>query len=153
MHYSLLLILLLVANLFEENVFQIVGNFSHFPVVSSAAARSQILEGTAVDEDDADDISYMLRQQQETSQAIATQSTSPARVSIPAVTSSGVSGQSGAGLEVVNLNESFEVLCQKISWATNELKKTNSVEYSIHLCQLIKASADSIQSLKQIMIS
>ena len=70
---------------------------------------------------------------------------------MPTVTSSGVSSQSENGLEVLNLNESVEVLCQKICWATSELKRTNSVEYSVQLCQLIKASADSIQSLKQII--
>ena len=122
------------------------------PVVNTAAARSQILEGATTDIDDTDDLSYMVRQQPTTSQPpIATQGISPARVSIPTVTSSGVSSQSEAGLEIVNLNESVEVLCQKIYWATRELKKTNSVEYSVQLCQLIKASADSIQSLKRII--
>ena len=120
--------------------------------MNTAAARSQILEGAATDLDDTDDLSYMVRQQPVTSQPpIATQGTIPARVSIPTVTSSGVSSQSETGFEIVNLNEAVEVLCQKICWATSELKKTNSVEYSVHLCQLIKASADSIQSLKQII--
>ena len=66
------------------------------------------------------------------------------------VTSSGVSSQLGTSLESVDFSESVEVLCQKIMWATNELKKSNSVEYCIHLCQLIKSSADSIQCLKHI---
>lgn len=120
------------------------------PVVSTAAARSQILEGTTADVDDTDDLSYMVRQQEATSQVSTTQGISPARVAIPTVTSSGISSQSVMSLETVNFNEAVDVLCQKILWATSELQKTNSVEYSIQLSQLIKASADGIQSLKQV---
>ena len=122
---------------------------SCFPVVSTEAARSQILEGTTADVED-NDFSYMIRQPEVTHQVTTTQNSSPAVVSIPTVTSSGVSSQLGAGLDSVDFSEPVDVLCQKITWATAELKKTNSVEYCIHLCQLIKASADSIQSLKNL---
>lgn len=39
-------------------------------------------------------------------------------------------------------------LCEKIKWASDELKVSSSVEHSIQLCHLIKASADALQSLK-----
>ena len=116
--------------------------------MSTEAARSQILEGTTADVED-NDFSYMIRQPEVTHQA-TTQNSRPAVVSTPTVTSSGVSSQLGAGLDSVDFSEPVDVLCQKITWATAELKKTNSVEYCIHLCQLIKASADSIQSLKNL---
>ena len=119
--------------------------------MSTEAARSQILEGTTADVED-NDFSYMIRQPEVTHQVTTTQNTGsrPAVVSTPTVTSSGVSSQLGAGLDSVDFSEPVDVLCQKITWATAELKKTNSVEYCIHLCQLIKASADSIQSLKNL---
>lgn len=41
-------------------------------------------------------------------------------------------------------------LCEKIQWASEELKHSNSVDYSIQLCQLIKGSADALQSLKSL---
>lgn len=45
-------------------------------------------------------------------------------------------------------SSALESLCEKIRWASEELKASSSVEYSIQLCNLIKASADAMQSLK-----
>ncbi|KAJ8308340.1 hypothetical protein KUTeg_013214 [Tegillarca granosa] len=47
-------------------------------------------------------------------------------------------------------NEVVDNLCQTIKLASDQLKQSTSVEYSIHLCNLIKTSADAIQSLKSI---
>lgn len=47
-------------------------------------------------------------------------------------------------------NEVVDNLCQTIKLASDQLKQSTSVEYSIHLCNLIKSSADAIQSLKSI---
>ncbi|KAL3873322.1 hypothetical protein ACJMK2_036454 [Sinanodonta woodiana] len=48
------------------------------------------------------------------------------------------------------LEDSIDILCQKIGWATEELKKTTSVDHSISLCHLIKSCADALQSLKSL---
>lgn len=45
-------------------------------------------------------------------------------------------------------SSALDSLCEKIRWASEELKASSSVEYSIQLCNLIKASADAMQSLK-----
>lgn len=47
-------------------------------------------------------------------------------------------------------NEVVDNLCQTIKLASDQLKQSTSVECSIHLCNLIKSSADAIQSLKSI---
>ncbi|XP_067681329.1 protein ZNRD2-like [Haliotis asinina] len=46
--------------------------------------------------------------------------------------------------------DSMDSLYRKLTWASEELLKTQSVEYSIQLCQLIKNCADAIQSLKSV---
>lgn len=45
-------------------------------------------------------------------------------------------------------SSALDSLREKIRWASEELKASSSVEYSIQLCNLIKASADAMQSLK-----
>lgn len=45
-------------------------------------------------------------------------------------------------------SSALDSLGEKIMWAGEELKVSSSVEYSIQLCNLIKASADAMQSLK-----
>ncbi|XP_062609466.1 protein ZNRD2-like [Saccostrea cucullata] len=47
-------------------------------------------------------------------------------------------------------NSAVDSLCDKIKWASEELKHSSGVEYSIQLCNLIKASADALQSLKSV---
>ncbi|XP_061174810.1 protein ZNRD2-like [Saccostrea echinata] len=47
-------------------------------------------------------------------------------------------------------NSAVDSLCDKIKWASEELKHSSGVEYSIQLCNLIKASADALQSLKSL---
>ena len=39
-------------------------------------------------------------------------------------------------------------LLDKLDWATGELRGTQSVEYSIQLCQLVKSCADAVASVK-----
>ncbi|XP_063801254.1 protein ZNRD2 isoform X2 [Pseudophryne corroboree] len=41
-------------------------------------------------------------------------------------------------------------LLEKISWASNQLKETSSVEYSSQLCALIGTCAESLRSLKDL---
>ncbi|KAK3597129.1 hypothetical protein CHS0354_038048 [Potamilus streckersoni] len=48
------------------------------------------------------------------------------------------------------VEDSVDVLCRKIGWAIEELKKTTSVDHSINLCNLIKSCADAVQSLKSL---
>lgn len=49
---------------------------------------------------------------------------------------------------IPDYSSALDSLCEKIRWASEELKNSSSVEYSIQLCNLIKASADAMQSLK-----
>lgn len=42
----------------------------------------------------------------------------------------------------------MNTLCEKIKWASEELKISSSVEHSIQLSKLIKASADAMRCLK-----
>lgn len=119
-------------------------------MLSRDAARSQILEGSVTDTTDTD-LPFMLRQEQPTSlsaQAGPQQRTIP--VSLATVTSSGILNQSGQNSLNLNFGDTIETLCQKINWASEELKKSSSVEYSVNLCQLIKSSADALQSLKSV---
>uniref|UniRef100_A0A0B6ZPT7 Uncharacterized protein n=2 Tax=Arion vulgaris TaxID=1028688 RepID=A0A0B6ZPT7_9EUPU len=43
-------------------------------------------------------------------------------------------------------------LLEKIEWAGHELKDTTSVEYSIHLCQFMKAAAEAVVAVKKAML-
>ncbi|XP_059162809.1 protein ZNRD2-like [Physella acuta] len=43
-------------------------------------------------------------------------------------------------------------LCDKIEWAGRELGRTESVEYSIQLCQLIKAAAEAVVAVRSASI-
>lgn len=107
--------------------------------MSREAARSQILEGSVTATCIADtDVSYMFRQEQ-------TASTTAASVTMTTVTSSGLSSQSTQSN--LNFSDTIETLCQKINWATEELKRSSSVDYCISLCQLIKSSADALQTI------
>jgi hypothetical protein len=44
---------------------------------------------------------------------------------------------------------SFDVLRNKINWATQELTLSNNVKYSIELCEMIKAASEAILALKR----
>ncbi|ESO92059.1 hypothetical protein LOTGIDRAFT_217206 [Lottia gigantea] len=54
-----------------------------------------------------------------------------------------------SNIDIGILNDSVSILQDKLKWASEELKKTVSVEYSIQLCQLIKSSAEAIKSCQQ----
>lgn len=43
-----------------------------------------------------------------------------------------------------------DVLQLKLEWATEQLRTSSSVDYSIQLCSLIKVTADAISSLQTI---
>ncbi|WAR18447.1 ZNRD2-like protein [Mya arenaria] len=122
------------------------------PVLCQAAARSQILEGSVADDEDRDDLSFMARmvplstQQHTTSHppVLPAQQTSP--VTIATASSTAGTSQSHTQALGLNFSPSVNVLCDKIKWATDELRESKSVEYSIHLCQLLKTSADALQN-------
>ncbi|KAK6180647.1 hypothetical protein SNE40_008656 [Patella caerulea] len=66
------------------------------------------------------------------------------------VTSSNPTINSGTcSIPSSDLIQSVAVLRNKLRWATEELDKTASIEYTIQLCQLIKSCADAISSLQQ----
>ncbi|CAL1546505.1 unnamed protein product [Lymnaea stagnalis] len=44
---------------------------------------------------------------------------------------------------------SLGTLCEKLEWASKELSHTDRVEYSIQLCQLIKAAAEAIVAVRK----
>ena len=46
--------------------------------------------------------------------------------------------------------DSVDTLNKKLMWATGELAKTASVEYSIQLCNLIQSCASAIRALKDL---
>ncbi|KAH3851287.1 protein ZNRD2-like isoform X2 [Dreissena polymorpha] len=121
------------------------------PVLSQAAARSQIREGTALDEVDTEGLSFLTRL---SDTSLGASAALPERTSHDATTTlTSASNASKSNQYNLNLNftDSLDALSAKILWATNELQKSNSVEYSIQLCQLIKSSADAIQSIKTII--
>ncbi|XP_045163837.2 protein ZNRD2-like [Mercenaria mercenaria] len=120
------------------------------PVLSRDAARSQILEGSVTEAGDTD-LPFMLRQDQPTSVPSLPEVQQRAiPITMAAVTSSGISSQSAQSSLNLNFNDTVETLCQKINWASEELKKSSSVDYCVNLCQLIKSSADALQSLKKV---
>ncbi|XP_041351972.1 protein ZNRD2-like isoform X2 [Gigantopelta aegis] len=56
----------------------------------------------------------------------------------------------GDSQSVVDHVDALNTLNKKLCWATSELDKTASVEYSIQLCNLIKSCASAIQALKDL---
>jgi len=61
---------------------------------------------------------------------------------------SNISSESSSNVQGNNSN-SFEVLRNKINWATQELTLSNNVKYSIELCEMIKAASEAILALKR----
>lgn len=125
------------------------------PVLSRDAARSQIMEGSVVEDDDTD-LSFMRRQDQTTNPSHPQQDLqraiplSMATVTSSNVTSSVYPSQSAQSSSNLKFSDTVDTLCQKINWATEELKKASSVDYCVNLCQLIKSSAEALQSLKSV---
>lgn len=56
----------------------------------------------------------------------------------------GKHSQTGGG----DSQKHISVLLEKIDWAVTELRGTQSVEYSIQLCQLIKICAETVSSVR-----
>lgn len=56
---------------------------------------------------------------------------------------------SSASLSSQSPVTSVGILCEKLEWASKELSHTDSVEYSIQLCQLIKAAAEAIVAVRK----
>lgn len=50
----------------------------------------------------------------------------------------------------INVDDTQDVLIQKLQWATDQLKSTTSVELCTQLCQLIKAAAEALHAIKQL---
>lgn len=115
------------------------------------------------DIDDTSDISYMARAlpttslttsgsaQQRTSQPVERTSQvmeGTSQITMGGMSSSGVSSLANDSASKMSFADTVETLCQKISWATGELKRSSSIEYCMQLCQLIKNSADALQSVK-----
>ena len=113
-------------------------------------------EGTITDLYDTDDLSFMRhitsqgpvnQNAQFVTQSI-TQGTN--MVSSTTFSSSEARGPVEDNKTYVNVTfcETMKVLNEKIQWATEELKRTNSLEYNISLCQMIKSAADALHSVK-----
>jgi len=124
-----------------------------FLVLSADAARSQILEGSTAELED--NLSFMQplpgTTQRQTSHPPTGQPKRPVTQRITTQVSTGTTPLVGQFEDVqlnVDFSNSVEVLCEKIRWSTDELKKSSSLEYSIQCCQLIKHAGDALQSLK-----
>ena len=50
----------------------------------------------------------------------------------------------------ISTEQSVEAVEEKLNWATQLLKKADSVEQSIHICQLIKTCAETLTALKKL---
>ncbi|XP_022252157.1 Sjoegren syndrome/scleroderma autoantigen 1 homolog isoform X2 [Limulus polyphemus] len=48
------------------------------------------------------------------------------------------------------LSQSTEALLEKLTWASNELKKSQCVEGSVHLCSLMKTCCETLLSLQNV---
>ncbi|XP_048734020.1 protein ZNRD2-like [Ostrea edulis] len=119
------------------------------PVVSSTAAKSLTEERQIPTQ-----IRYAAESSGRNQIAHVSQSVPHSKKSRPDLyeTSSQNPVKSTGGSESLEPWQSSAVnsLCEKIQWASEELKHSNSVDYSIQLCQLIKGSADALQSLKSL---
>jgi len=110
------------------------------------------------DAEDTDDLSYLTPQASAVpgttcpAQPGSTQETSP--VAIGTVSSTGniatVPLQTYINNINIDLSSTVEVLQSKIQWATEELRRSESVEYSLQLCHLVKGSAEALLSLKML---
>ena len=64
-------------------------------------------------------------------------------------------GSTAAGNQVGSSSRDTQthvsVLLDKLDWAVGELRGTQSIEYSVQLCQLIKACAEAVLSVRAVL--
>jgi len=48
------------------------------------------------------------------------------------------------------ISEAMASVSERLSWATEELRRSTSIENSCHLCVLIRSCADALQSLQRV---
>ncbi|KAL4238674.1 Protein ZNRD2 [Mactra antiquata] len=121
------------------------------PVLSQDAARCQILEGSVPDVTDTD-LSFMTRHEPTTTttHSVSMTTSPPTLLQSSQDVSPGVVPLRTRNVTDASFSVTETTLSDKILWATDELKTSNSVEYSIQLCQLIKSSSEALHSLKTI---
>jgi len=126
----------------------------YLPVVNPVAARSQAAESCLTSEEDHHNLPLhgTLNQRSTTGRDTGTNILNIQHVDIPPTGHSpALQSSSIISTPVIECTytEAVETLCQKIQWASAELKQSTNVDTCIQLCNLIKSSADAVYSLKQ----